>query len=278
VTDGALSADVFELRPPSAAAVPVLVSIPHTGVRLTAPVRQRLASAAMAALPMTDWHLHDLYAFLPALGMTTLCARYSRFVIDLNRGPDARPLYPGRFETGLVPLETFGGEPVFDRPPTAAEIERRAARYHAPYHIRLQEILNGFHAAFGMAVLVDAHSVASTANRLHGALDKDIYLGDRDGATCRPWLRDCLLAALAQAGLEVAVNDPYKGGYITDHYGRQQGVEAIQIEMCQRVYMDESEPGGAVERPRFRAASAMLRRVFEALRDAVEQRLINRPA
>jgi hypothetical protein len=67
--------------------------------------------------PMTDWHLHQLYDFLPALGATTIFATVSRFVVDLNRPPQPRALYPGRFETGLVPLETFQGETVFQTPP-----------------------------------------------------------------------------------------------------------------------------------------------------------------
>jgi N-formylglutamate amidohydrolase len=63
----------------------------------------------------------------------------------------------------------------------------------------------------------------------------------------------------------VAVNTPFKGGYITDHYGRLAGVEAIQIEMAQRVYMEEGNPESATEQPRFAAARAMLRRVLGGL-------------
>lgn len=269
---------VFQVRRPTAGTLPLLVSIPHTGTRVTESVCRRFASKVMAGLPMTDWHLHELYAFLPALGVTTISARYSRFVVDLNRAPDARPLYPGRFETGLVPLETFDGEPVFDRPPTAGEIEQRRVEFHAPYHQQLQTLLDEIRGRFGGVILVDAHSVASAANRLHGALEKDICLGDRDGATCSDWLRQCLCDAFIQAGFQVSVNAPYKGGYITDHYGRQEDVEAIQIEMCQRVYMDEADPAGAVGEPRFAQAATRLQAVFETLAALAARRFLNRPA
>lgn len=269
---------VCRVRRPDSAALPLLVSIPHTGTRLTGSVRRRLASAAMASLPMTDWHLLELYDFLPALGATTIAARYSRFVVDLNRAPDQRPLYPGRFETGLVPLETFQGEPIFDRPPTAEEVERRRRDFHEPYHRQLQDLLDELRQAFGCVILVDAHSVASAANRLHDALDGEIYLGDRDGATCPEWVRDCLHQAYVTAGFRVVVNTPYKGGYITDHYGRQTGIEAIQIEMCQRVYMDEANPAGALAAPRFGRAAARLRSVFEQLAAETRRRLFSRPA
>lgn len=255
----------FGERPPTAPPVPLVISIPHTGTWLPPEVRDSLASPAMLAQPMTDWHLHLLYDFLPALGATTIFATVSRFAVDLNRPPLPRALYPGRFETGLVPLETFQGEPVFRAPPEQAEIERRRLAWHAPYHARLQALLDEARTRFGRVVLVDAHSVASAPNRLHGALEDEIYLGDRDGATCGGWLRELLRDGFVDQGLSVAINAPYKGGYITDHYGRQAGVEAIQIEMAQRVYMDESDPVGGPQHPRFAAAQQQLLRVLRQL-------------
>jgi N-formylglutamate deformylase len=257
--------DAYGERPPLGEALPLLVSIPHTGTQVPPAVAARFADASIAGLPMTDWHLHALYDFLPELGATTLFARWSRFVVDLNRAPDGAPLYPGRFETGLVPLETFHGEPIFTEPPTAGETERLRARYHQPYHERLGVLLDEARARWGRVVLVDAHSVASVANRIHGALEEDVYLGDRDGKTCGAWLRETLAEGFAGEGLRVVANRPYKGGYITAHYGARPDVEAIQIEMCQRVYMDEARPAGATETARFGTARAMLRRVFERL-------------
>lgn len=255
----------YVVRRPAGLSIPVVVSIPHTGTFLPDETRHRLASPAMAAQPMTDWHLHDLYDFLPELGVVTLHAVYSRFVADLNRPPDGRALYPGRFETGLVPVETFQGERIFADPPGAEEVAAARASVHEPYHRMLAALLQEQIDTHGRAVLVDAHSVASVSSRLHGALEKEIYLGDRDGQTCGRWLRDCLRTAFEVEGLTVSLNDPYKGGYITDHYGRLPGVEAIQIEMCQRVYMDETDPAGGPSHPRFGLARLILTRVFTAL-------------
>lgn len=256
----------YGLRLPTVPMVPLVVSIPHTGTWLPEEVRASLASPAMEAQPMTDWHLHRLYDFLPALGATTIFATVSRFVVDLNRPPRPRPLYPGRFETGLVPLETFLGEPVFREPPGPEEIEARRLAWHAPYHARLQNLLDEAREDFGRVVLVDAHSVASAPNRVHGALRDEIYLGDRDGTSCASWLRDLLHEAFAAEGFSVSINAPYKGGYITEHYGHQDGVEAIQIEMAQRVYMDEDDPAGGPEHPRFAATRQQLQRVLGRLR------------
>lgn len=255
----------FVVRQPTAEAVPVVVSIPHTGTMLPADVSASLASDDMRAQPMTDWHLHQLYDFLPRLGVTTIHAVYSRFVVDLNRSPRSRPLYPGRFETGLVPTETFDGIAIFATPPDAALVEQRRLTYHAPYHAALAGQIAQTVARFGRAILLDAHSVASRGNRIHGPLAHDIFLGDRDGGSCRPWLTECLDSAFAGKGLAVARNAPYKGGYITDHYGRDTAVDALQIEMAQRVYMDEDDPAGAPGERRFDTARRLLESVFRQL-------------
>lgn len=259
----------FIVRPPVAEAIPLVVSIPHTGTGVPDEVASRFCSAEIAGLPMTDWHLHRLYDFLPELGVTTIYATWSRFVVDLNRAPESQPLYPGRFETGLVPLETFQGEPIFDCLPDHDEIERLRRRYYQPYHDRLNSLLLETRARFDRAVLVDAHSIASAPTLLHDALTAEIYLGNRDGATCDSWLVDCLARSFLARGLAVTMNQPYKGGYITDHYGRQPWVDAIQIEMCQRVYMDEADPAGAPAHARFSAARRMLEQVFVELVDRI---------
>ena len=116
---------MFHLQAPDAREVPLLVSIPHTGEELAPGLSERMASDTVRALPDTDFHLHRLYDFVPKLGARLLYARFSRYVIDLNRPEDQAPLYPGRSETGLVPTSSFAGEPLY-RPgevPSTSEID-----------------------------------------------------------------------------------------------------------------------------------------------------------
>ncbi|MDE2139030.1 MAG: N-formylglutamate amidohydrolase [Gammaproteobacteria bacterium] len=262
----------YEIRAPAAQETPLLVSIPHTGTYIPPEIEAQFASAYIRGLPMTDWHLHHLYDYLPELGATTIYATYSRFVADLNRPPDDAPLYPGRFETGFVALRTFWGEEIYRAPPPKAEIEQRRALVHTPYHARLLELLQAKIRKFGRAVLIDAHSVASRANLLHSALTDDIFLGDRDGRSNSGWLTEVAETAFRAQGLRVARNRPYKGGYITDHYGKLETVEALQIEMCERVYMDERDPARALKHPGFVPAKQKIRSVIQAVCDETVRR------
>jgi N-formylglutamate amidohydrolase len=263
----------FIVREPTSEIVPLVVSIPHAGTHLPDALRARLESDAMRALPMTDWHLMELYDFLPALGVTTLMTPWSRFYVDLNRAPVERPLYPGRFETGLIALQDFQGAQVWRDPPSADETMEHRAAVHAPYHARLLTLLSTVRQRCGGKVwLIDAHSVASRANKLHGELADEIFLGDRDGASCADWFMAAVDDAFKRRKRKVSRNQPYKGGYITDNYGRVPGTMALQIEMAQRVYMDEADPAGALSHPNFAKAKADLQAVFDEVVKAIAAR------
>ncbi|HET7306339.1 MAG TPA: N-formylglutamate amidohydrolase [Gammaproteobacteria bacterium] len=263
----------FKVREPTANEVRVVVSIPHTGTYVPGDIAANFASDSIRALPMTDWHLHHLYDFLPRLGVTTLYATWSRFVADLNRPPRDQPLYPGRFETGIVADKTFWGDAIWKQSPDAAEVGRRKRLVHEPYHDKLAELLEAKRKRFGRIVLIDAHSVASRASLLHGELEKDIYLGNRDGRSSDNWLIDHVAEQFRGADLKVSYNDPYKGGYITDHYGQIDGIEALQIEMCERLYMDEDNPQAALSNPKFEKMRGVLRDLFASLLLRVEEKI-----
>ena len=263
--------DVFAHNPPEADEIPLVVSVPHTGVLTPPEMLARLASDEMRSLPMTDWHLHHLYDFVPSLGADLLCARYSRFVVDLNRPPTPRALYPGRFETGLVAMETFKGEPIWNEPPNEAEIAARRERYHRRYHDKLNALLQDKLKKFGQVWLIDAHSIASHPTRMHDRLDKHIYLGNRDGLSCEEGWYEFMVGQFETRGMSVSRNYPYKGGYITDYYGENPAVQAVQIEMNQELYMDQDDPASGPEHPNFAATRDKLREVFGEMAGQIEE-------
>ena len=226
--------------------VPLLISIPHLGTALPDEVRGSLAPEALAVRD-TDWHLDTLYGFARAMGASVLGATVSRYVIDLNRPPGGESLYPGQTTTGLCPTESFRGEPLYraGHAPDAAEIQRRRATYWQPYHDALRQELDRLRAQHGQVLLWEAHSIASVLPRLFEGKLPDLNLGTNDGAACA----DDILAAAVQPVVDGAdafthvVNGRFKGGYITRAYGQPAaGVHAIQLEMCQPVYMNEEAP------------------------------------
>ena len=230
-----------------AGTVPLLVSMPHVGTDIPDDIAARFTPAALDKAD-TDWHLAQLYGFLGEMGASVLSARWSRYVIDLNRPRENTNLYPGQDSTGLCPLDTFRSEPLYlpGQEPDAADVALRLERYWAPYHAQLAAELERLLALHGAVVLWDAHSIASVLPRFFDGKLPDLNFGTADGASCAPGLRAAVVdPALAQQQFTVAVNGRFKGGHITRHYGQPgRGVHAIQLEMCQSVYMDETAPFG----------------------------------
>ena len=227
--------------------IPLLVSMPHAGTEIPDDIAARLAPCASARAD-TDWHLEQLYGFVADLGASTISARWSRYVIDLNRPLDDTNLYPGLSTTGLCPLDTFSSEPLYQAgdAPDEHEVQARLLRYWQPYHRQLRAELDRMLAEHGRVVLWDAHSIASVVPRLFEGRLPDLNFGTAQGTSCAPQLEQIVTGiACAQEEFSVAVNGRFKGGHITRHYGRPDvNVHAIQLEMCQCLYMDETAPFG----------------------------------
>ena len=225
--------------------VPLLISMPHVGTDIPDDVAAGMAPCALARAD-TDWHLPELYAFVRDLGASLLAARWSRYVIDLNRPPEDTNLYPGLDTTGLCPVDTFGRERLYREgmAPDAAEVARRLALYWQPYHRQLRAELERLLALHGRVVLWDAHSIASRVPRFFDGRLPDLNFGTADGKSCSLELEgEVIRMAEAQDRFSFVFNGRFKGGHITRHYGNPAGgVHAIQLEMCQCLYMDEAPP------------------------------------
>lgn len=231
--------DVFTLERGNA---PLLISLPHDGTQLPPVFAQRLSEPARA-LPDTDWHVSRLYGFARELGASMLIPQYSRYVVDLNRPPDDALLYPGQNGTGLCPLQRFDGGPVYrdGQAPDSDEIAERRERYWQPYHDALADELDRLRGEHGRVLLWEAHSIRGECPFLFDGRLPDFNIGTADGRSCDP-LRQARIEALlaAQSTYSWVVNGRFRGGYITRHYGRPDaGIDAVQLELAQRNYMDE---------------------------------------
>ncbi|MBV4531792.1 N-formylglutamate deformylase [Pseudomonas sp. SWRI107] len=224
--------------------LPLLISIPHAGLKLTDTVRDGLVPAARS-LPDTDWHIPQLYDFARELGASVVAAQYSRFVIDINRPDDDKPLYVGA-TTGLYPATLFEGEPLFieGKAPSAQQRAQYLEQIWRPYHAKVESELARLREAFGYALLWDAHSIRSQIAHLFDGKLPDFNLGTFNGASCDPELAQRLKGVCAGFPAYTHVlNGRFKGGHITRHYGAPANhIHAVQLELAQSTYMNEVEP------------------------------------
>lgn len=259
----------FSLRRGS---VPLLVSMPHVGTDIPAELRVRYVPRALA-VEDADWHLDRLYAFVDSLGASVLQPRYARYVIDLNRPPDDAPMYPGASNTELCPTRFFTGDPLHAEgcAPGAAERLRLRALYWQPYHDALAAELQRLRQVHGFALLWDAHSIRSQIPWLFEGVLPDLNIGTAGGASAASQVTDAVAGAAMRPGLSHVVNGRFKGGYITRHYGKpEEGVHAVQLEMVQKLYMQEQAPY-AYDASKAREIQPVLQAMVSAALDAARR-------
>ena len=258
---------VYNLALPTAAPLPIVLSIPHCGTAFPDDIMNEY-KAGMLPPDDTDWFVQQLYDFAPAMGITVISAVYSRWVIDLNRNPASIPLYnDGRIITGLCPATNFLGEPIYKderQAVDAGEMQRRLTRFFHPYHNKLQRLLTNIKNQFGQVLLWDCHSIRQLVPTIYNQPFPDLILGDADETSASQHIINAALEGLQRSGVALAHNHPFKGGYITRHFGQPQNNQhALQLEMTKVNYMDDAET--AYDADRAEKMRNVLRQTFEVL-------------
>jgi N-formylglutamate amidohydrolase len=248
---GELEPALEVIEPPRLSA-PLVFDSPHSGAHYPAAF---LAASRLDPLTLRrseDAFVDDLFLPCVALGAPMLRAHFPRAFLDVNREP--YELDPQMFDgplpdyantrslrvaagLGAIPRVVGDTQPIYAGRIRVAEGLARIAAFHHPYHQRLAGLIERSRAQFGLAILIDCHSMPSTLAEA-GALD--VVLGDRFGASAAGWVVESLESALVEQGYRVRRNKPYAGGYITERYGAPAiGRHAVQIEVNRALYMDE---------------------------------------
>ncbi len=257
---------------------PLVVSIPHAGVDL-ASFEPAFVDPWLARKD-ADCRLDELYDFVDPLGATVVRTRLSRSIIDVNRDPSGASLYPGQATTELCPTTTFDGKPLYraGQAPDAAEIAERRRLCFDPYHAALGGEISRLRQRFKRVALFDAHSIRSRIRRLFDGELPVFNLGTNSGASCSPGLRNSVGEVLKASGQAMVVDGRFKGGWITRAYGKpDEGVEALQLELACRAYMEEPERPtpdnwpAPIDEARARSTRATLKRVLKAILERVSQ-------
>ena len=238
--------ETYRIKFPSTPRIPILLSVPHCGTEFPDEIREDYVPELIAAPDDTDWYVDRLYSFAISRGITMISSPVSRWVIDLNRHPESKPLYAdGRIITALCPVTTFLGRPLYRDQRTdvsPAEVCRRTELYFDPYHQKLAELLDDLRSEFGIVLLWDCHSIRQTVPTIQKEKFPDLILGSADRASAHPELIETALNAFGKSDYRLRHNHPFKGGYITRHYGKpSENQHALQLEMSKMNYMDDSE-------------------------------------
>jgi N-formylglutamate amidohydrolase len=231
---------------------PLIFSSPHSGS--TYPERF-LAASRLDSLTLRrseDAFVDELFLPCVALGAPLLRAKFPRAYLDVNREPyeldpkvfqGSLPEYANtrslRVAVGLgtIPRVVGDAQPIYRQPISVSEGLGRIEALYRPYHEKLRALVERAQSRFGLAVLIDCHSMPSNAADVGGL---DVVLGDRYGASAAPGVIEVVETSLRSAGYRVRRNKPFAGGFITECFGDpDKGIHAVQIEIARALYLDE---------------------------------------
>lgn len=250
-----MSVEPYSIARPRGVTVPIVYDSPHSGREYPDDFG---AAATLAELRRSeDARVDELISEAPARGITLLAATVPRCFIDLNRAPTDvdpamlvdpddrwRPTEKAERGLGLIRALVVPGVPIYDRLLTTAEVVGRIERYQRPYLEALETIVRSLREGADRVLHVDWHSMKSVGNAMTpdgpGARRPDIVLGDLEGASAAGEVTAVVAELLRRQGFSVAINDPYRGGYIVRRIGAPAaGIHSVQIEINRRLYLDE---------------------------------------
>ncbi|MCX8499962.1 MAG: N-formylglutamate amidohydrolase [Caulobacteraceae bacterium] len=231
---------------------------PHSGRHYPASLMEATRLDGLSIRQSEDGYVDRLIAGGPTQGASLIAATYGRAYLDVNRSP--LELDPDMFEGDLPPDQVRAsarvsaglgviakvvaeGQEIYRHRLAPLEAQARLETVHGPYHAALSELLAQTQRTHGLVVLIDWHSMPSAASGGGwGRAGSDFVLGDRHGTSCGSGLTRLVDESLTRMGYQVARNNPYAGGYTTEHYGQPSaGIHALQIEINRRLYLNEAE-------------------------------------
>ena len=245
----------YEVIEPERCDAPVAFNSPHSGS--TYP-RDFLSVARLDIATLRrseDSFVDDLIAGVVKHGYPLMRAHFPRCYVDVNREPyelDPR-MFDGRLPSfantrsmrvagglGTVARVVGDAQEIYDQRIPVDDALARIESLYKPYHRALRRLFTKLHREFGAAVLIDCHSMPSTAGHRDDRPRPDFVLGDRYGTSCTGAVSETVEKTLRGVGYAVSRNKPYAGGFITEHYGNPAaGLHAMQLEINRGLYMDE---------------------------------------
>ena len=254
---------------------PVVLSVPHAGREYPDALVAALRVPLAALKGLEDRHA-DAIALAARRDETLFVATRPRAWIDLNRAEHERdprlddgawmhgapPSAKIRSGLGLVPRRVGAAGDIWRHRLSADEVQQRIYGDHRPWHQAIAATLASARARFGVAVLLDVHSMPplgppETAVRL--------VPGDRFGKAAAARFLGRIEGVARGHGIRTVANTPYSGGHILERHGEpRRGVHAIQLEFDRALYLDSAldQPGPGLE-----AAVRLLRDLIDAVTD-----------
>lgn len=220
--------------------LPLLVSVPHAGLAIPGDLADECVLGAEEVLADSDEQAAEIFS-LEADVLQFVTTDVPRAVIDMNRAPDDL----GR--DGVVKTHTALDVPIWREPLSDDRVTELIRTFHEPYHTKLSFPMPGIRAG------VDCHTMLEfgpPSGPTPQVPRPQVCLSDGEGQTMPAEMVEALVAAFENEFDEVAVNEPFKGGYICRRHALE--MPWVQVEINRGDFL-------TVEQKRIRVKRALHR-------------------
>ncbi len=250
------SSPAFRYSSISSASMPVILAVPHAGRSYPEEIIRQMRDPQSSMLKLEDRFVDKLATKIAReTGAAILIAEAPRAMIDLNRNVDdvdwgmvtgAGRKSPNssdanrraRSGLGLVPRR-LAREEIWRGPLGMDDLMGRISNIHVPYHAKLATMLERMCDRFGIATLIDLHSMPPLMRQERDSAPVEFVLGDRFGGSCDAAMTHAVEGFFHVAGRRLLRNRPYAGGYVLDRHGNpRRMMHAFQLEICRTLYLD----------------------------------------
>lgn len=237
---------------PSVPRHPVLISVPHAGRAYPDALAQLCRLSVTDLVPLEDRFADKLVDRVVADGFSAIIATTPRAWIDLNRAEReydptlvdgmriGLPIASAKVRGGLgiIPRRIARGGDIWKRMISADAFTARLVDHHRPYHDALSGMIEAIVARFGVAIVLDLHSMPPLAPLANRTTPR-VIIGDLFGRSAFSCFTDRVSQIVAAHKISQSTNVPYAGGYILERHGNPvRNVHALQIEIDRSLYLD----------------------------------------
>lgn len=235
--------------------IPLLVSVPHAGRDYPDIVFHSMRLPKESLVRLEDRYADLLLRRVIGFGFPAIVAHRARAWIDLNRAENdidvemVRDVIPADYPPpgakqrgglGLIPRRLADEGDIWKGQFDLDDIQGRITSFHQPYHATIADILQQMHKKFGIALLLDVHSMPPIRNAPKGG-SPHFVVGDRFGQSSASLFSELLIQQIQLAGFRTALNHPYSGEHILRRHGKPKGnIHALQLEVDRSLYLDST--------------------------------------
>ena len=233
---------------------PVLITVPHSGSFYPEVFKKYIKLELNKIRAIEDFQSDKILKLINKDSVDIIIAKCSRAVVDLNRSrksidndmfneivliehPDEKKMIS--YGLGVFP-KIIANKSIFETRLPISYPRKMLEKYYDPFHKSLSKQLEFLLKKFGFCYHFDLHTMPSKALK-HFKIKPDVVLGNNFGKSSSENLISYVKNSFEKFGLNVEINKPYAGGFITRNYGNPSaGIETVQIEINRSLYMDET--------------------------------------